>query len=305
MSKPQNWLGALLALQVLLTAGLFIHHRQVEARQSQSAAVLSFNKETADKIVLTDDKGTQVTLSKTGSGWLLPDYKKLPVDSERVDRLLGSLSDLKGGWPVATTTDSYEQFQVADKKFARKVQVFSGDKPVAELLMGTSPGFRKTHVRAAKDSNVYAADINTLDVPVVNDQWLDRSLLKAKDPTEISGPGFHLKKSGADWTLDGPRAKDLNKANAGALAKALTGLRVESLQSTEPSGTAGLKLDVVDGGKSLTYSLWLDGQTATIHRSDVPESFTLNKATYDLLSSYTLAKLTEKPATPAPAATSP
>lgn len=314
MTKPQNILGALLAVQMLLTGGMYVHGRQVEARLSQSSAILAFDKSSVDKVVITDDKNTSVTLTRTGEGWTLPDYQKLPADANRVDELLATLGDLKGGWPVATSADSYEQFQVADKKFAHKVQLFAGDKPVAELLLGTSPGFRKMHVRTPKDSNIYAAAINAMDVPANNDQWLDHSLLKAKDLTEIKGKGFTLKKSGADWTLEGPDAKKLNADNAAALAKSLSGLRVESLQTTPPGGPPSLSLDVLDAGKPVIYQFWSSGDACAVRRSDNEKTFSISKPVYESIAGYDLAKLTQAPppkpgeagpgaaATPAPAA---
>ena len=303
MSKPQHWLGALLAVQILLTGGLYARTRQLEAQQSQSASVLSFQKDKIDKLVVSD-KDKKITLSKTGGGWQLPDYHNLPADPDKVDDLLLTLSDLKGGWAVATSESSHPQFEVAADKFARKIDVLEGDKAVAELYMGTSPGFRKTHVRAAKDSNVYAAEINSMDVPVAEDQWFDKGLLKAKDPTVIKGPGYQLSKSGADWKLEGAQGT-LNQTNAVGLAKMLTTLRVDGWQAGEPSGQANLTYEVTEGGKPLTYSFWLQGETVVARRSDNPNSFTLSKPLYESLSSYTLAKMTENPPTPqakAPAA---
>jgi hypothetical protein len=292
MSKPQHWLGALLAFQVLLTGGLYVHSRQAQAAQSQQSAVLAFDKASVDKLVLAD-KDHKVTLTKTAQGWQLPEYHNLPVDQTRLDALLTTLSELKGGWAVSTTADSHEQFEVAEKRFAHKVDLFAGDKPVAELYLGTSPGFRKTHVRNAKEPNVYAADINTMDVPVVNDQWFDQSLLKAKDLTEIKGKDFLLKKSGAEWKLDGKDTAKLNSANALLVAKSLSGLRVESLQAASPSGPPTLTLEVVDGGKPLTYQFWQSGESYTVKRSDNDNHFGMSKPIYEALASQNLAKLTE------------
>ena len=303
MSKPQHILGALLTAQVLLTGGLYLHGRQTEARLSQTSAILSFDKGSVDKIVLTDDKNATVTLVKTGDGWTLPDYQKLPADATRVDGLLTTLSDLKGGWPVSTSADSYEQFQVADSKFAHKIQLFAGDKPAAELLVGTSPALRKAHVRNPKDNNVYAASMASADIMSVNDQWLDRSLLQAKDPTEIKGRDFSLKKAGADWALDGPQASKLNGTNAVSLAQLLTGLRVESVQTTALANPPALTLDIVDGGKPLTYQFWVNGETRTVKRSDNDNSFTLSKPVYESVVGFDLARLTQ-PEPPKPGAPS-
>lgn len=293
MSKPQQWLGALLALQVLLTAGLYVHGRQLEARQSQQTAILTFDKASLDKLVLTGKDDAKVTLSKVNGEWRMPDYHDLPVDANKIDDLLVTLSELKGGWPVSTSADSQEQFEVAEKKFGTRLELMAGDKPVAQLYLGTSPGFRKTHLRAANSENIYAAEFNSMDLPLNNDQWFDRSLLKAKELSQIQGKDFTLKKDAAGWTLDGKDAK-VNGTNASFLATTLSGLRVDSLQASPPQGAPTLTLQVVADGKPLTYEFWSrDGQKPVVRRSDIPHSFEMSKAAYDALLGSDLAKLTE------------
>ena len=293
MSKPQQWLGALLALQVMLTAGLYLHGRQSEARQSQQTAILSFDKASVDKLVLAGKDNLKVTLGKTDGVWRMPEYHNLPVDPSKIDDLLVTLSELKGAWPVSTSADSREQFEVAEEKFASKLQLMAGDKPLAELYLGTSPGFRKTHVRNANSDNIYAAELNSMDLPLNNDQWFDRSLLKASDLTAIKGKDFSLKKEGQDWKLEGNDSAKLNQANAALLATSLGGLRVDQPLETPPAGAPAFTLDVVAGGKPFTYQFWSDGQKPTVKRSDVDKSFSFSKVSFDALVALDLTKLTE------------
>lgn len=302
--KIQQALGGLLAIQILLAGGLFAHHRQQQAQLTQQSSILSFDKASVDKIELTDKSG-KVVLAKSTDGWTIPDYSGLPVDSEKLEELLTDLSDLKGGWPVSTTADSHDQFEVSEKKFLKTVKLFSKDKPVAELFLGTSPGLRTTHVRNAKEKNVYSAALSSMDMPVANDQWFDRGLLKAKDLTEIKGKDFALKKDGATWNLEGAAAADKDVVDA--FLKGLTSLRVESLQTAAPSGEPTNKIEMVDG-KPLTLSFWVKDEEVTVKRSDSDKAFTLGKPTYDQLLSFDKAKLTAKPdkeskATPTPAVT--
>lgn len=302
--KLQHALGGLLAFQILLAGGLFAHHRQQQAQLTQQSSILSFDKASVDKVELAD-KGGKVVLAKSADGWTIPDYSGLPVDSEKLEELLADLSNLKGGWPVSTTADSHDQFEVSEKKFLKTVKLFSKDKPVAELFLGTSPGLRTTHVRNAKDKNVYSVTLSSMDMPVVNDQWFDRSLLKAKDPTEIKGKDFALKKDGSGWNVEG--GGPANKDAVDGFIKALTGLRVEALQRTAPTGEPTSTLELVDG-KPLTLSFWVKGEEVTVRRSDSDKAFTVGKPTYDQLLSFDKAKLTAKPekepkATPTPAAT--
>lgn len=301
--KIQHLLGGLLAFQLLLAGGLFAHHRQQQAQLAQQTEILSFDKSAVDKIEIADKSG-KVVLTKASGAWTVPDYSGLPADPEKVDELLTDLSTLKGGWPVSTVADSHEQFEVAEKKFAKTVKLMAGEKLLAELYLGTSPGLRNTHVRNAKDKNVYSVALSSTELAVANDQWFDRSIFAMKDPTEIKGKDFALKKSGSAWNLEGAGAAD--KAAVDNLLKALTNLQVEALQSTAPSGAATTTLEVVDG-KPLTLSFWVKGDAVTVRRSDNDKAFTMGKPIYAQLISFDKAKLTSKkesaPAAATPAAT--
>lgn len=288
--KVQHALGGLLAFQLLLAGGLFAHHRQQQSQLHQQSAILSFDKASVDKVELAD-KGAKVILSKSGERWSIPDYSNLPVDPEKLEDLLLTLSDLKGGWPVATTADSHNQFEVSEKKFVKTVKLFSKDKPVAELYLGTSPGLRTTHARSFKDNKVYAVGISSMDMPVTNDQWFDHGLLKAKNPSEVKGKDFTLSKSGDSWKVGDVAA---NSGASDGLLKALTGFGVEALQNTPPSRAATSTLTVVDDGKPWTLSFWVQGDKVTVRRSDQEKAFTIGKPTYDQLMSFDKAKLTAK-----------
>jgi hypothetical protein len=170
---------------------------------------------------------------------------------------------------------------------------------VAELYLGTSPGFQKTHVRNANSTDIYAAQLNSMDLPLNNDQWFDRSLLKANELTEIKGKDFVLKKDGQDWKLDGKDSAKLNSANAALLAKSLSGLRVDSLQATSPTGAPAYSLEVIADGKPLTYQFWASEGKQTVKRSDFEQSFSMSKPIYDSLVASNLAKLTEPMPEPA------
>ena len=302
--KIQHALGALLAVQILLAGGLFAHHRQQQSQMSQHSSILSFDKASVDKVELADKSDT-VTLVKSGEGWTLPDYSDLPVDPEKIETLLSDLSELKGGWPVSTTTDSHETLEVSEKKFVKTVKLLAKNQPVAELFLGTSPGLRTVHLRSSKDENVYAAPLSSSALPLSQEQWFDRGLLKLKEPTEIKGKDYLLKKEAGVWKLDGG---EVNQAIADALLQGLTGFRVESLQSTAPSGAPSATLEVVDG-KPLTFSFWVKDDEVTVRRSDSDKAFTVTKPSYDQLLSYDKAKLTppkQQPKaspTPTPAAT--
>lgn len=293
MSKPQTWLSAVLGFQLLLAGGLYLHGRQAQTQHSQQAAILEFDKAAVDKVIVSDESGKAI-LVKSEQGWELPEYQKLPADGARLEQLLATLSELKSSWPVGTSTDSHELFEVSEEKFARKIELWSQDKPAAELYLGSSPGFRKTHVRNPEANEVHAAAISTSDAAASDDSWLDRSLLASSAPTAIQSEQFELKKEGESWKLERGEGS-LNAAHTEGFLSALNSLQVSSLEAKTPAMVPSWKLEVLDGGKTLRYDFWLEGDKVTVRRSDRDQAFSLPKSTYDLLRSYDLAKLTEAP----------
>ena len=78
---------------------------------------------------------------------------------------------------------------------------------MAELYLGTSPVFRKSHARQANNDVVYAMKLNTFDVPAENDYWLERTLLAFNDPAQISSDVTVHLLTGDQWSLTEPQEK--------------------------------------------------------------------------------------------------
>jgi hypothetical protein len=146
----------LLVIQVLLVMGLFAWHKhhqpKLEAKQ-----LLDFSISDVDRLII-HDASNHVSLKKSGTDWLLPDMNSLPVDVKKLDDLLDKLKNTKLTWPVTTTASSHERFEVSTDKFQRRVELYQGDKKLGELLLGSSPGFKKIHVRREGENEVYAAE---------------------------------------------------------------------------------------------------------------------------------------------------
>lgn len=319
MTKTQAWLSGLLAMQVLLAALLYWQNQQPQLNMQQHA-LLDFKDSAVNRIVISDS-GNSVTLDKTGGAWQLPGLDKLPADAFKIDSVLSKLAALKGGWPVATTADSHERFEVADKKFQRRVQLYQGEKPVGEILMGTSPGFRKTHIRKPGDDAVYLASLNVFELPVKAEDWLDKALLAAKDVSQIKGPDYALAKKDNQWQLTNPAAQNaptgqpaasLNKEKAVQLASALSSLRVMGLaEKAAPDKAAGntetraIQIDVSNGANTWQYQFRQAGDRYTVKRDDRDREFTLSQFDFDRIAGIGLTQLTAADAPKSGKATQP
>ncbi|QWF72317.1 DUF4340 domain-containing protein [Methylomonas paludis] len=309
MKKMQTWLVGSLVLQLLLAA--LIYWQQNSQQQAAPQALLAFNPEQLDKIVLSD-AGHSVTLNKTAAGWIIPELKQLPADNSKLTGLLSKLQALQSGWPLATTAVSHQRFEVADDKYQRRLQLIHGQNPVAELLLGTSPGFKKSYLRRPGDDNVYAGNLSSFEVPVSNAEWLDKSLLAAGDAETIKGPDFVLEKKTDGWHFaaaanqtDSPA--QLDQAKAQQLAGALAGLQVLALADNPPpaSDPANKTWELQVSGKTgdRTYRFVQNADHYLVGRNDRDNLFSINKQDFERITQASRQQLSL--AEPAPSTTPP
>ncbi|NHN38414.1 DUF4340 domain-containing protein [Pseudomaricurvus alcaniphilus] len=174
MNKLTSWLGGLLALQLVLAAGLFWGDG---AGQSEAIGqpLLGFEQAQIDKVVIGAGE-EEVTLQRQDGQWRLPGQSDLPVDSGKLQPLLEQLHGLQSGWPVATSASSHQRFEVSEDTHQRRIRLFRDGQLVVDLYLGTSPGFKKVHGRRAADTEVYALPLNSFDFPTSADNWLDKTL---------------------------------------------------------------------------------------------------------------------------------
>ncbi|WP_105102171.1 DUF4340 domain-containing protein [Microbulbifer pacificus] len=233
MKNLQMALSGVLALQLVLATGLFWESTSRQQAQAQATQLVQTETNALQRLEIAGDD-EHVTLVRKDGQWLLPELHDLPVNGDKLDTLLEKLTALKGNWPVATSNSARERFEVAEEKFRKHLKLYSaeGDKPALELFVGTSPGFRKVHVRRADDDAIYAVELNSFDLPTTTDSWLDKSLLAAGTLEQIQGPDYALEKAEDGWKFaaadsgDGEQTPAVDPGKARELAAALEKLRI-------------------------------------------------------------------------------
>lgn len=169
-------LTLVLVLQLLVIGGLWLMRNNAA---DVTVNLLSFAPEAITRIEITEgtgDTATSALLERGSSGWTLAE---LPVDETRVRELLDKLASIDSPWPVATTSAARDRFEVSDDGYQKRVQLYAGDSEAATLLLGTSPGFKRIHARKPDEDNIYSIALTSLEVPVAQTDWLDKSLLSA------------------------------------------------------------------------------------------------------------------------------
>lgn len=228
---------AALAIQVALVAVLMAVR---SGGQAAPAPFLEFDRNAVDALTVAGEAG-EVSLVKKDDAWQLPD--SLPADSAKVDGVLEKLADA-GGWPVATSASVQERFEVAEDNHQRHLTLSAGDDIVADVYLGTSPGYRKAHARRVDDDDIYAITFSNYEAEAKASHWLDKSLLRPEGAlTGIRYDGaFALTKSDEGvWTAGS--GAPLDQAKVETLAGRFTGLTVTDVSETP---AAEVLADVAD-----------------------------------------------------------
>jgi len=176
----KKW-NILLIILLLVQAGLILISSTVntdfEAITTDSP-LCGFQTKLIDTVRIEGPKNENVRLKRSDGTWQLPEYYHAPADQKRVRQLLEKLHALKRDWPVATTTGAAKRFKVAPDDFERHILLYNGDNIEAELYVGTSPSFRKVHVRLPDSSEIMAVPFAVFDAGTSPENWLDKQMLK-------------------------------------------------------------------------------------------------------------------------------
>ena len=240
MSGRIGLLGGLLAAQVVIIAGLLL--ASGVGSDAGAPHLLSFDPANVTKLSVSGE-GETVGMARDGDIWRLQGGtlngapEGLPADGGKISEVLDKLAGLDAPWPVATSDDSAERFEVTEGNHQRRLVVEDADGPVADLLLGTSPGYRRVHARLSGASEVYSIDFSNYEAPTDADQWLDKALLAAKGQVSsvMLEDAWQLARQDDGWLIDGAPA---DTEAADDLVRRFTGLRVLGT-SAEQADAAG------------------------------------------------------------------
>ncbi len=304
MTKIQLRLSVVLAIQMLLVVALFgFGYRQQEQHDLQQP-LFNFDPARLDRVVI--DAGEQsVVLQEGEPGWILPSLHQLPVDDGQLQALLTKLQQLHGGWPVATTATSRKRFEVAADKYQRHLQLFQGEQLVADLYVGTSPGFRKVHVRKAGDDAIYAVSLNSYEMPANANDWLDKTLLAMQHIEGIKGADYVLQATDGAWRFVGGQDEtgatlpEADAAKVEQLISALNRFQVQQAVSGVPEGQA-VSIEVTGKDGKRSYRFTEANEKYYVWRDDRDAAFEISGQEYKAIARPRRADLAAKPSEPQP-----
>ncbi|MDB4223379.1 DUF4340 domain-containing protein [Granulosicoccus sp.] len=290
-------LAGLLLVQLLLALALTWRTAGSESFAG-TELLLDMSPNTINRISIEDDADS-ITLEKRNDTWHIKGGLNLTASSDQVNILLEKLSNLKLGLPVANTSNAREQLKVADDDFLRQLRISAADTEDATLLIGTSPGLRKSHVRREGQDNIYSGNLSMSELPVTVDNWMDKDILAFSDIEGISANGVSLRKVVSDsketWELSEPtddkRAVDIEKVKP--LVKSLESLRVSGLfientngvknegETTDEAILENTVVRIKSDSSDVELTLLKSGDSIKVTRDDIAGEFKLASWEYE------------------------
>lgn len=167
-------LGALLGIQVVVV-GVLLAAKSGGIEEAEP--FLEFDAASVDSLTVSNNEGS-VSVAKVDGNWRLPNG--VPAAGFKVDSVIESLAKAGGSWPVANTQSTRERFEVTEENHQRHIVAKAGDDTVADIYLGTSPGYRKTHALRVGEDEIYAIGFSNYEAGVKAADWLERSLLRPK-----------------------------------------------------------------------------------------------------------------------------
>ncbi|MHA7815953.1 MAG: hypothetical protein ACX93N_05720 [Pseudohaliea sp.] len=268
-------LGALLAAQLLVTAA--VYRPGTDAGDAVAQPLLDAGlADRADALRVSDSEGASARLVRADDGWTLA-ASALPVAPGRVATLLGAL-EANPGWPVAQSRSARERFAVAEETFERRLEFLEGDTVLATVFLGSAPGFRQVHARAADSEAIYSIAFNAYDAPADDSGWLDRGLAAIPVPSAVRWDGHRLERGDEGWRLDGAAVED---GAADDLVRALEGLQVMAVAEAPAEAATTRTLIVDTGEETIELSLLAGDEARFLKSSTWAPWFTISRYDHD------------------------
>ena len=263
MDRAQRLLAGILAVQIVLLGLLQFAFPGSRAAAKEQPLFPALASMTPAMLEIGDANGTTLVLGREGGAWTLEDPKGYPALATKVDKLLDDIEQLSAARPVASSRKSHGALKVADDAFERRIRVWEksgGQKPNAELYVGSSPRFQVTHVRVGGKDAVYeASGINSYDLSADAGSWVERTFVSI--PADSAATiavrnhkgSFELERKNGVWTVRSPAARAgarLDASKVDGLVRALCSMTLDA--PAGPVSNAAFGLDAPEATVTVT-----------------------------------------------------
>ncbi len=265
MVRNKNiWLGALFFAQVLLIGLLY---RPGGGGKTAAKLLPGFSAAAASNIEISDSDKNRVELVKNDGVWLvrLKDKSLYPAAADKVGKLLDKMAALGAGRLVSNARAARRRLEVAADHFNRRIKIRSGTA-ASEIFLGTSPGYRKVHIRRGDADGIYLVrDLAAWEISPRANAWWQRKYLDY-DPAGVtrirlnnSHGGLSLSRVDGKSPWQTEKGKPLDQEKIKSLVNELCRLSITDLvvdHDFRPTGGAIATLNISGRDGEVKLSVW-------------------------------------------------
>ncbi|MFW2368879.1 MAG: DUF4340 domain-containing protein [Desulforhopalus sp.] len=272
-------LGAVLLVVQIGLLVKFNNESTVLKASTPDTLFLALNPAEVSRIELNGMENKRVILERSEDGWILPESFSAAADSKQVEKLLEKLASVKQGLAVATTAGAPKRFKTTRDNFERHLVIKAGDSTVGDFYLGSSAGFRHSHVRKADQSEVVTLPISNFELEIEADKWLDGDLAKLnKDEIKsLELTDIILTRNDTDWSVDTLKDEQPDKEEVEKIITKVTGLAVQSV--LDPQDVSSL----FNGGELTQFTVTLNNDSkVTYNLAKQDDRYVLKMSNNDL-----------------------
>ncbi len=264
----------LLVVQICLIV-LLNSQKNTFAPYSPDEMLVDMDSTAVDRVIIENGDDTALELVKKGDNWVLAENDAVIVKKGQLDTVLDILAGSKKGLAVATSAGAADRFQTGNENFVYHLLCKDGDSVLADVYLGTSAGYKKSHVRVAGTDDIVTLPLGEADLSTDVAHWLDREMLgiEAEEITALTFGDTHISR-GEDrgWTVSLAGGTGGDAAKVDGLVERIASLRVTGIVADDKPAAAESFDFTVELGKDtvLRYSLTkMDDTITMLKRSDL------------------------------------
>ncbi|MFZ5775916.1 MAG: DUF4340 domain-containing protein [Thermodesulfobacteriota bacterium] len=246
MNRRNLFLVILLAVQLALLAILSFTNGKGDAQRLTFLAGVTPERITG--LEIDGEGGKGLRLARAADGWRITSQDNLPVEQERIDKALATLTALSSNQLVTRTSESHGRFLVAEQRFRQRLTVRLGDGSKKVLYLGSAPSFKATHVRLEGDQRIFLVrDFSALDLPLEAASWWKSGYVDVPEDTltririaNSHGTLVLSRQPGGKWEMTEPKGT-VDPARAQALVDKVRRIVLSEYLGQEDKDAHGLK----------------------------------------------------------------
>jgi hypothetical protein len=273
MNRTQLYLVGLLVVQVVLILVFRSPFAGASAAYETRALLPALDAVTPSRIEILGADEESIELVKRDGQWRVDELGGFPADGQKIEDLLGDLQDVRVRRPVVSSGRYHASFKVAEDGHEARIRLWDDDddEPDVDLILGSSPNFRSTHVRLAGEDAVYEArGLSPYDIRPATDSWIQQELVEG-DATEVVGltltnesGSFELVKREGSWMVALPEDAvdvELDQGKVDSFVRTAVSLRLSGAAGpvddathgfADPAATLVVRWSAGDAGRELT-----------------------------------------------------